>query len=64
MEHGLNLRIGYVVEGKAPTLLPHPNEHGAIVVWIHNDDCGNEKTGSLGHFSGMKPAESYPDCLC
>ncbi len=52
----LNLRIGYVIEGEAPQLLPHPNEELASIVWIHNDDQGNELTGSLGHFSGMKSA--------
>lgn len=55
LQLGLNLRIGYLAEGEAPRLLPHPNEEPAYIVWIHNDNCGNEATGALGHFSGMEP---------
>ena len=51
---GLNIRIGYIAEGEAPQLLPHPIEHPAFVVWIHNDNKGDEMTGLLGHFSGMR----------
>ena len=52
--YGLNLRIGYLAEGEPPLLLPHPIEEPAHIVWIHNDNEGNEETGELGHFSGMR----------
>ena len=62
-ENKLNLRIGYVVEGKVPQLLPHPTEDPAVIVWIHNNNKGNERTGALGHFSGMRPDPSFADSL-
>ena len=54
--YGINLRIGYLAEGEAPQLLPHPTEEPAYIVWIHNDNKGDEETGELGHFSGMTSA--------
>ncbi|KAL6715604.1 hypothetical protein ACLMJK_006565 [Lecanora helva] len=54
--HRLNLRLGYVIEGQTPQLLPHLVEGPACIVWIHNDNQGNETTGALGHFSGLRAA--------
>jgi len=53
---GLELQLGYLVEGKAPRLIGVDTEGKTTIVWIYNNGM-NLLTGdqSMGHFSGMRP---------
>lgn len=62
--HGLNLRIGYIIDGQEPQLLPHANDEQVIIVWVHNDNgqsLSTEGASALGHFSGVKPLPKVDD---